>query len=103
MGTMLLAGRTVATGLPTSTLNRNEASSQQWFASGHLLYPAFEHAANIGGMPRDAHRYLEKLGNLESSLAYQKKLAKDHVRRKNKIAKTRVERNSLCRATLPPR
>jgi hypothetical protein len=92
MRTMLLAGSAVATRLPTPALNRNEASSQQWPASGHLLNAAFEHATNISGMTRDAHGELERLGKLKSSLAYQKMLAKHHVRRKNIIAKTRVDR-----------
>jgi hypothetical protein len=56
---MLLAGNTVATRLPTPTLNRNEASSQQRLVSGHLLDPALEHATNIGGMTWDAHGDLE--------------------------------------------
>ena len=55
MGTMLLAGGTVTTGLPTPAFNRNKASSQHGLASGHLLNPAFEHATNIGGMTWDAH------------------------------------------------
>jgi hypothetical protein len=82
MRTMLLAGSAVATRFPTPALNRNEASSQQWSASGHLLDPALEHATNIGGMTWDAHGDLEKLGKLKSSLAYQKMPTKDHVRRK---------------------
>jgi len=56
---MLLTGNTVATGLPTPALNRDEASSQQRFVGGHLLDPALEHATNIGGMTRDAHSDLE--------------------------------------------
>ena len=56
---MLLAGSTVATGLPTPALNRNETSSQQWFVSSHLLDPALEHATYIGGMTWDAHGDLE--------------------------------------------
>jgi hypothetical protein len=59
VSSMLIAGSTVATGLPTPALNRNETRSQQWFVSGHLLDPALEHATNIGGMTRDAHGYLE--------------------------------------------
>ena len=102
MGTMLLAGSAVATRLPTPALNRNEASGKQRFASGHLLHPAFEHATNIGGMTWDCAWRPRKLGKLKSSPAYQKMPAEGRVRRKNTIAKTRIDRKLLCLGSLAP-
>ena len=83
---MLLTRDAMAAGLTTPALERNEAGSKHRFTSGYLLYPAFEHPPNIGGMTWDSHGCL-RAGSLKSTLAYQKMPQKWEVRRRRKMAK----------------
>src|SRR5208282_1875407 len=55
MAMVLLARSAVAARLAAAALERNQTGGQHRFASRHLLDPAFEHPANIGGMAGNAH------------------------------------------------
>src|SRR3974390_992898 len=67
-----LTGSTVAARLATAAFDRNETGSEHRFASGQLLDSAFQHLANVGRVPRNAHGNLRGARSLVSIPAYQK-------------------------------